>query len=395
MSAPVGEFFFTQLEKVIFGPGKIEALGKDLERRGLKRAVIVTGKTLGKSKLLDRVTGAMGARCAAVYKGAAQHVPAATVRELTAEMKRVDADSVISFGGGSPIDTAKVAAASILTNRDATSAAHGIDFAGAVKGGDGRDLIHIAVPTTLSAGEYTPVGGVTDESTLIKGGVVDPRLQPRTIINDPALSVETPDWLWVATGMRALDHAVEAIYSIRHQMLTDTLAAKAIALLIEHLPASIKTKGEQSLDHRGNCQMAAWFSIFGGMNTRFGVSHAMGHQIGPKWDVPHGVTSCITMPHVMRFMADIAPQRFGPIAEGLGVKFDPSNARPAALECADRVQTFIAKFDVPHTLKDAGVKRSEIPEIAEPVHSEIEHAKVVDRPVNREEIVALLEAAYQ
>ena len=209
------------------------------------------------------------------------------------------------------------------------------------------------------------------------------------------LSVETPDWLWVATGMRALDHAVEAIYSIRHQMLTDTLAAKAIALLIEHLPASIKTKGEQSLDHRGNCQMAAWFSIFGGMNTRFGVSHAMGHQIGPKWDVPHGVTSCITMPHVMRFMADIAPQRFGPIAEGLGVKFDPSNARPAALECADRVQTFIAKFDVPHTLKDAGVKRSEIPEIAEPVHSEIEHAKVVDRPVNREEIVALLEAAYQ
>jgi alcohol dehydrogenase class IV len=131
------------------------------------------------------------------------------------------------------------------------------------------------------------------------------------------------------------------------------------------------------------------------MNTRFGVSHAMGHQIGPKWDVPHGVTSCITMPHVMRFMADIAPQRFGPIAEGLGVKFDMGNARAAALECADRVQTFIAQFDVPHTLKDAGVKRNEIPEIAEPVHSEIEHAKVVDRPVNREEIIALLEAAYQ
>src|SRR5271163_4763406 len=183
MSAPVGEFFFTQLEKVIFGPGKIEVHGKELERRGLQHAVVVTGKTLGKSSLLDRVTAAMGSRCAAVYKGAAQHVPANTVRELTAEMKRVDADCVISFGGGSPIDTAKVAAASILMNRDATSAAHGIDFSGAVK-----------------------------------GGVVDPRLQPRTVINDPALSVETPEWLWVATGMRALDHAVEASYSIRHQM---------------------------------------------------------------------------------------------------------------------------------------------------------------------------------
>src|ERR1700686_5219224 len=329
MSAPVGEFFFTQLEKVIFGPGKIDALGKDLERRGLKRAVVVTGKTLGKSKLLDQVTAAIGSSCAAVYKGAAQHVPAATVRELTAEMKRVDADCVISFGGGSPIDTAKVAAASILLNRDATTAAHGLDFSGAL-GGDGRDLIHIAIPTTLSAGEYTPAGGVTDETTLIKGGVIDPRLQPRTIINDPALSVETPDWLWVATGMRAFDHAVEAIYSIRHQMLTDTLATKAIALLVEHLPASIKTSGEPSLGHRGNCQMAAWFSIFGGMNTRFGVSHALGHQIGPKWNVPHGVTSCITMPHVMRFMADIAPQRFGPIAEGLGVRFDSASPREAA-----------------------------------------------------------------
>ena len=395
VNAPVGEFSFTRLEKVIFGPGRIDALGKELERRKLDRAVIVTGKTLGKSKLLDRVTAALGARCAAVYKGAAQHVPAHTVRELTAEMRRVDADAVISFGGGSPIDTAKVAAASILSNRDSTSAAHGIDFSGGISGGDGRDVIHIAVPTTLSAGEYTPVGGVTDEATLIKGGVVDPRLQPRTVINDPALSVETPDWLWVATGMRALDHAVEAIYSIRHQMLTDTLATKAIALLVDHLPASIKTAGEASLAHRGNCQMAAWFSIFGGMNTRFGVSHALGHQIGPKWDVPHGVTSCITMPHVMRFMADIAAQRFGPIAEGLGVKFDPAHARPAALECADRVQRFIAQFDVPHTLKEAGVKHNEIPEIAEPVHSEIEHAKVVDRPVNREEIVALLEAAYQ
>ena len=395
VSAPVGEFSFTKLERVIFGPGKVEALGKELERRKLGRAVVVTGKTLGKSKLLDRVTAAMGSRCAAVYKGAAQHVPAHTVRELTAQMKRVDADCVISFGGGIPIDTAKVAAASILSNRDATSSASGIDFSGGLSGGDGRDVIHLAVPTTLSAGEYTPVGGVTDESTLIKGGVVDPRLQPRTVINDPALSVETPDWLWIATGMRALDHAVEAIYSIRHQMLTDALAAKSIALLIEHLPASIKTAGDVSLAHRGNCQMAAWFSIFGGMNTRFGVSHALGHQIGPKWDVPHGVTSCITMPHVMRFMADIAPQRFGPIAEGLGVKFDLANARAAALECADRVQKFIAQFDVPHTLKDAGVKRNEIPEIAEPVHSEIEHAKVVDRPVNREEIVALLESAYQ
>ena len=395
MDAPFGEFNFTRLERVIFGIGKVESLGRELERRGLSRAVIVTGKTLGGSKLLDKVTGALGARCAAVFKGSRQHVPLSTVRGLVEEIKRVNADCLVSFGGGSPIDTAKVAASAILTGRDPGAGAHHIDFNGVNATVDpGRDLVEIAVPTTLSAGEYTPAGGVTNESTLIKGAVIDPRLQPRTVINDPALTVETPDWLWVATGMRAFDHAVEAIYSIRHQPVADTLATKAIKLLTEHLPASIKTRGEASLAHRGNCQMAAWFSIFGGMNTRFGVSHALGHQIGPKWDIAHGVTSCITLPHVMRFMAEIAPQRFGPIAEGLGVRYDESNARNAALECADRVAQFVAQFDVPHSLKEAKVPHGEITQIAGTVLDEVERSKVVDRPVTREEIVTLLESAY-
>jgi alcohol dehydrogenase class IV len=395
VEAPVGEFNFTRLERVIFGPGKVEMLGKELDRRNLKRAVVVTGKTLGRSKLLDKVTSALGPRCAAVYKGAQQHVPLATVRALVDEMKRVDCDCLISFGGGSPIDTSKVAAAAILTGRDPGAGAHFIDFGGASGATDaGRDLVEIAVPTTLSAGEYTPAGGVTDEATRVKGAVVDPRLQPRTIINDPVVTLETPSWLWVATGMRALDHAVEAIYSIRHQVISDTLASKAIALLVEHLPASIKTSGDEELTHRGYCQMAAWLSIFGGMNTRFGVSHALGHQIGPKWDVAHGVTSCITLPHVMRFMAGIAPERFGPIAEGFGLRFDPANPKAAAMECADRTARFIAQFDVPHSLKEANVPRAEISQIAGTVLDEVERAKVVDRPVTREEIVSLLEVAY-
>jgi alcohol dehydrogenase class IV len=93
-------------------------------------------------------------------------------------------------------------------------------------------------------------------------------------------------------------------------------------------------------------------------------------------------------------MADIAPLRFGPIAEGLGVKFSEANARAAALECADRVAAFIAQFDVPHSLKAAGVPEGDLGIIAEPVWNEVEHSKVVDRPVNREEIVSLLHSAY-
>jgi alcohol dehydrogenase class IV len=393
--AIAGEFTFTRLEKVIFGAGSVSKLGAELDRRELKRAVVVTGKSLGASKLLDSVTGALGARCAAVFRGISQHAPMATVRALTDELRRISADVVVSFGGGSPIDASKVAIASILNGRDMTLESGKLDWSHAMAPRDARTaLTHIAIPTTLSAAEYTPAGGTTNEANRVKQGVVDARLQPAVIINDPALTLATPDWLWVATGMRALDHAVEAIYSNRHQAFTDTLAAEAIRLLFRHLPASIGTQGDEQLAHRGHCQTAAWFSLYGAINVRLGISHALGHKIGPTWNVPHGVTSCITLPHGMRFMADVAPQRFALIAHALGIDFDPADPRPAARACADRVAAFIAQFDVPHSLREAGVPRTEVSRIVAPVRDEVSFAGVVDRPVTADEIAKLLDAAY-
>ena len=373
------DFNLSKLERVMSGPGKVAALGQELERRGLRRAIVVTGKTLGGSALLERVRVAAGARCVAVFKGARQHVPRSTANELQALIDQENADSLVSFGGGSPIDTCKVASHAFL-DRPATAG--------------GREIIHIAIPTTLSAAEYTHGGGVTDEKTLVKSAVADPRLQPRTVINDPELTLETPEWLWVATGMRALDHAIETIYATRHYPLSDALGAKAISLLAEHLKPSIKTTRAEQLAHREECQFAAWFSIYGSMNTRFGISHLLGHQIGPRWNVAHGITSCITLPHAMRFMAGIAPERFGPIGEGLGIPFDRANPRASALACARRTAEFIASFDVPRSLKDAGVSRDEIRQIVPAVLHEIKERAVVDKPITEAEVIALLEAAY-
>lgn len=371
LEAPVGEFNLTRLERVIYGPGKVSALKDEMEKRGLKRVIVVT--TLGGFPILDRVTGALGPLCASVFTGVVQHVPRSTVDALQKEIERAGADCLVSFGGGSPIDTCKVAIYGCLPT---------------------RELVHIAVPTTLSAAEYTHAGGVTDETTRVKGGVWDPRVLPRTVINDPQLALETPDWLWVTTGMRALDHAIECSYAIRHQPISDVLAAKAISLLTNHLPASIKTQGDERVAHRGHCQFAAWYSIYGAMNTRFGLSHLLGHQIGPRWNVPHGVTSCITLPNSMRLMANIAPQRFGPVAEGFGIPFDPDNPKPAALACADKTEQFIAQFDVPKSLREAGVPRAEINQIVGPITHELEHMGVVDRPLSAAEVQALLESCY-
>ena len=371
--APNGEFNLTRLERVIYGPGKVAALKDEMEKRKLERAVVATTDIVAGLPILQQVTGALGSRCAGVFTGVVQHVPRGTVNALADELKRLNADCVVSFGGGSPIDSCKVALYGLLPE---------------------REIIHIAVPTTLAAAEFTHAGGVTDETTRVKSGVFDPRVLPRTVIEDPALTLATPDWLWVTTGMRALDHAIECAYAIRHQPISDALASKSIALLVKHLPASIRTEGDERLAHRGQCQMAAWFSIYGAMNTRFGLSHLLGHQIGPKWDVPHGVTSCITLPTAMRFMAGIAAHRFGPVAEGFGIPFDPANPQPAALACADRTEQFIAQFDVPKRLRDAKVPRHELGEIVAPITRELEHNGVVDRPLTEQEVLRLLEAVY-
>jgi len=373
MDAPTADFNLSHLERVVSGPGKIATLGDELARRGIERAIVVTGRTLGASVLLEQVTLAAGDRCIAVFKGALQHVPRRAVTELVTLVDRCAADALVSFGGGSPIDTCKAAAHAFLEK---------------------RALTHIAVPTTLSAGEYTHTAGVTDETTRVKSGISDARLQARLVINDPALSLETPPWLWAASGIRALDHAVESSYAIRHHPLSDALAAKAIALLVRHLPASLETRGPEQIARRGWCQTAAWFSIFGAMNTRFGLSHLLGHQIGPRWNVPHGVTSCITLPHAMRFMAGVAPERFGPIAEGFAVPFDPRRPQGAALACADRTAQLIAQLDVPRTLAEAGVPREQVEQIVGTVLHELERMGVVDRPLTQADLVGILEAAY-
>jgi alcohol dehydrogenase class IV len=316
MQIPAGEFSFTRLEKVIFGAGSIAKVGHELDRRGLMRAVVVTGKSLGASGLLDQVTGALGARCAGVFKGISQHVPMQSVRALTEELRRLEAGAVVSFGGGSPIDASKVAIASILNGRDMTLAGGELDWSQAMAPrGHQTPLLHVAIPTTLSAAEYTPAGGTTDEATRVKRGVLDARLQPAVIINDPVLTLATPDWLWVATGIRALDHAVEAIYSTRHQLFTDALAAKAIRLLFAHLPGSIRSTGDEQLAHRGYCQMAAWFSLYGAINVRLGIMRSATRsarpgmcRTGSRHVSPCG-TGCGSSPRLRRSASSRLPTR--------------------------------------------------------------------------------------
>ena len=308
---------------------------------------------------------------------------------MLAEIERLNADRIVSFGGGSPIDSSKVAAYAVLNGRDPLAAALAAGSApSAAEMARGREITHLAVPTTLSAGEYTHVAGVTDESTRVKEGVGDPRILARTVINDPLLTLETPDWLWIATGMRALDHAIESIYSTRHQLLSDTLASKAIELLNAHLAVSIRTTGAERT--RASRVLPAGFLVFNFRRAEYWLRLVAcpGPSDRAEVGVPHGITSCITLPHVMRFMAGMAPQRFGPIRKRDSASPSIRRTRkPGALTCADRTAGFIAQFDVHRRLRDSGAPKDQIGEIAGTIEHHFARLNVVDRPVARAEIL--------
>ena len=158
---------------------------------------------------------------------ARQHVPSCSVVELAKLLQQHHADTIISFGGGSPIDTAKAAVYTLLGRQPRPAGA--------------KPPAHIAIPTTLSAGEFTAVAGITDEKTRIKRPVSDSRITPRTVIADPTLTLETPAWLWAASGIRALDHAIESIYSVRHYPVSDAAASSGLTMLLQHLRPSLDT----------------------------------------------------------------------------------------------------------------------------------------------------------
>ena len=223
---------------------------------------------------------------------------------------------------------------------------------------------------------------------------MNPVLQIDVIINDPELSVETSDVLWASTGIRALDHIVEAFYSQHSQSFTDALAGKAAELLFEHLPASIRTEGDERIMHRGHCLTAAWLSNYAAMNTRYRVSHAVGHKMGRMWNVPHGITSCVSLPFAMRFMAQHYPERFAKLADALKVDFDAADPGSGAARCIARVESLIDSLGLPRSISALGIPKDEIDRVTSHIRYEIDLLDTVGRPVTDEEVSELLAQMY-
>ena len=269
-----GSFQYANPRVIHWGAGSVERL----DELKAERVAVVTTRSLR-----DRVDALKVRPSCVVVVG--QHAP---VAEIDAAVEAASgADALVSFGGGSAIDAAKIIAVRLAPP-------------------DGSAIPHTAVPTTLSVAELAAGAGFTNEAGD-KAGMRDPRLLVQTVIYDAALTLWTPLQLWLSTGIRALDHAVEGFLAPGDHPLNDVMALEAIRRLFDSLPRALAAPAD--LDVRTENQLAAWFSFTLPGASAAGLSHVMGKQIGARHGIPHGVTSCLLLPHVMRYLAPSMPER--------------------------------------------------------------------------------------
>ncbi|KJA29050.1 hypothetical protein HYPSUDRAFT_33570 [Hypholoma sublateritium FD-334 SS-4] len=282
------------LKGVYYGPGSTKtALPSLLKTLGAKKALIVTGRSLHeKTDVVRTVEAILKEHNAwgATFFEIGEHSPIAGIRKGISVYKDTGCDCIVAVGGGSPIDASKA----ILYNIQ--------------KETGGKTPPQIAIPTTLSAAEYTVGAGFTNDEG-VKVAVSSQELAPAGIILDAELTLATPERLWLSTGIRALDHAVENLYRPLLSHPQKVLCYAALADLFKYLPES--KADPKSVDARQRLQVASWMSIWPMKREKYsalGLSHALGHKLGARYGIPHGITSCLTLAPTVLLKSDVAPE---------------------------------------------------------------------------------------
>jgi maleylacetate reductase len=356
----MGTFQYANPEVIHWGPGCIrEKLDSELRRAGARRALLITtGSSLRDPELGPRIEALLGDRLAGRFAGIGQHAPARSVMEAVQAARETRADVLVSLGGGSPIDATKAVAFSLATGLDLTLPDAP---ARARKAKVDRALPHLALPTTLSVAELSGSAGFSSEGTREKVGVAGPELRPAAVFYDAELALRTPLPLWLSTGIRAVDHAVETLLAPGEHPLADAAALDGLRRLRRGLLATHANPADPAA--RTESQLGAWHSYLLPGPAARGLSHTLGKRIGSRHEIPHGVTSCLLLPHVLRYLAPRAPGAMQRIAEAL-----------EAPSAAEGVANLIAELELPRRLGAYGLSDADLREAVRPVagpeHSE-------------------------
>lgn len=344
-------FVYTgQPGRVVFGPGALAQLAREIEALGAHRALVLC--TPEQRASAERVADLLGARAAGVFDRAVMHVPIETAREARELARGLDADCAVAVGGGSTTGLGKAIA---------------LD----------SGLPILAIPTTYAGSEMTPIYGIT-EGGLKKTGR-DVKVLPRTVIYDPELTLSLPVALSVTSGINAIAHAAEGLYSVEANPVTDLMAEEGIRALGAALPAIRRNAGD--LEARGDALYGAWLCGIVLGNVGMALHHKLCHTLGGSFNLPHAETHTVVLPHALAYNAAAAPRAMHRIVRALGGKSAPQAVFDLARENG-----------APVALRDIGMREEDLDRACDIA---LQNQYPNPRPLERAAIRQLLQDAFE
>jgi maleylacetate reductase len=356
-------------QQIVFGAGSVRRLPELLRAVGARRVLLVT--TAGRSASDDgaKVQRAIGSLLGSTFADVRSHVPADAVQAAHRQARADGVDAIVSFGGGSCADLGKAVA--FFTEQE-----QGIP---STSWTDRPALPHVSVPTTYSGAELTPFFGMTDPSTRTKSGAGGPTCAPVAAVYDPELTLSTPVDVSAQTGMNALAHCVEAVWSPRRTPEAEAIALAGARRLAAALPLVVDDPGDVAV--RASVLEGA---VLGGrclQNAAMGVHHGLAQLLGGRTGIPHGLANAVLLAHSIRFNAPAAPDAVARLGEALGG------------DAADVVAALVARLGIPTQLLDCGVGLDDVEVVAKLAAGNRNVAANV-RPVSEDDAHELLLAAY-
>ena len=351
-----GSVVFGAMDEVVFGKPAAEAVAVQMDRLQKSRAFLMVSGTLRReTDAIEKIRQALGNRCAAIFDAMPQHTPREAVLAAAEQAHAAEADLIVTVGGGSITDGAKAVQLCLANN---VRSVEDMDAIRAIKGApppmNAPAVRQVSVPTTIAGGEFSASAGVTNTATRFKESFRHRLTIPHAVILDPAITLHTPEWLFLSTGIRAVDHCVEGICSREAHPYADAQALKGLSMLASGLP---RVKADpHDLDARMDCQIGTWLST-GALTSGvpMGASHGIGYILGSAHGVPHGYTSCVMLPFVMRWNKPVNADRQALVSEAMG--------QPGK-DAGDALDKFIRDLGMPRSLHEVNVGKEHFDAIA-------------------------------
>ncbi len=341
--------YATQLAEVVFGAGSLARLPAELDRLNLRRALVLT--TPEQSARVAELAALLGARMVGAFTEARMHVPIATAQAGRQRARELGADCTVAFGGGSTIGLGKAIA---------------LD----------PGLPQIAIDTTYAGSSRTPIWGITEGGQKRTGN--DPRVLPRLVIFDPQLTYTLPPKVTAASGLNAMAHSVEALYSPDANPIVDLMAEESLRALGEAIPRAVQSPDDpeaRALAHYGAFLAGSALGAVG-----MALHHKLCHTLGGSFDLPHAETHAAVLPHVVRFNEKHAPEAIAAVARALGTD-----------DAAARLFDLLNELGLPRALRDLGLAEADLDKAADLA---TQRPYFNPRPVDRAGVRQLLGDAF-